>query len=93
MRNGVLQLQVMLVVDSFLTLVTWLPYNIYPPVIEAAARSKADVYDDPSADIRGFRILTALMLTNVFSTPIVYFIFNRHFRVSTRKWALISLYL
>ena len=82
MRNGVLQLQVMLVVDSFLTLVTWLPYNIYPPVIEAAARSKSDVYDDPSADIRGFRILTALMLTNVFSTPIVYFIFNRNVRVS-----------
>ena len=76
------KIQIMLVVDSFATLLTWLPFNIYPAVVETLGLTKLD---DSSNIFRVFRVLTALMLTNVFSTPIVYFVFNTNFRVSNQK--------
>ena len=72
----------MLVIDAFLTLLTWLPYNIYPSIMENRNLMTSDM-DTIQFRVTVFHVLTAMMLTNVFSTPIVYLIFNRHFRVRT----------
>ena len=71
-------MQKMLAVDAFLTVTTWLPYRIYDSLV-------VSLYDNPyrneTLDIV-YSVLTLLKLTNAFTTPVVYFIFNKYFRVS-----------
>ncbi|XP_067942590.1 rhodopsin-like [Watersipora subatra] len=66
---------IMLAVDALLTLITWLPFNIFL------------VFDsEPLLDKNASRYLITevtlymLMGTNAFSTPVVYFIFSKNFR-------------
>ena len=74
----------MLVVDGLLTVATWLPYNIFLPLIVTMNQELEAMYR--RKDIMTIEtVLGAIMFTNVFSTPFVYFIFNKSFRVSTKK--------
>ena len=72
----------MLVVDAILTLITWMPYNIYSTVFQLSQVNTQYSRDEHIKGVQTFQILSILMLTNVFSTRIVYAIFNRNFRVS-----------
>ena len=67
----------MLAADALLTIITWLPEEIYYfLMVEGMA---------PQTTLQNISLRVAfqgLSLTNVFSTPIVYFIFNSGFRVS-----------
>ena len=82
MNSKYLQVQLMLVIDAFLTLITWLPYQIFSAVYESSQSEIQYTPEEIEDIVRIHQILTILMLTNTFSTPIVYFIFNRNFRVS-----------
>ena len=76
----------MLVIDAFLTLATWLPINIYITVIGSIGKPFYRAHTWKQI----FTIdacLFGLMMTNGFTTPIVYFIFNSNFRVS-KLWLL-----
>ena len=77
-----LQVQVMLVVDAILTLITWLPASIYLAVVHHIGASFFKAHT-PIQLITITSCLIGLMMTNAFITPIVYFIFNSNFRVST----------
>ena len=68
-------------VDAFLTLVTWLPKALYWPIIQHLGDSLYDTHSWHTI-LTVEEVLLAIMLTNMFSTPIVYFLFNRGFRVS-----------
>ena len=76
-----LQVQLMLVVDAFLTLVTWLPSNVYSSMAETSQVNVNYSLEQLQMLIKVFQFLTVLMLSNAFTTPIVYFIFNKNFRV------------
>ena len=70
----------MLVVDSILTIIAWLPNKIFWCIFN----SREDVYKlfgDKDATISK-AVLTGILLTNTFTTPLVYFSFNKNFRVS-----------
>lgn len=64
----------MLVIDAFLTLFTWMPLKVY------YAFNGSDVFSKEAFIVKV--VLSSLFATNVFTTPIVYFIFNKYFRVS-----------
>ena len=76
----------MLVIDAFLTLITWLPYNVYEIIADGLGGDIFDSYTTEQLDVMS-RTLVVIVITNMFSTPIVYFTFNRHFRVSGVKYA------
>ena len=71
----------MLMIDTFLTLITWLPYHMY---ISIAGGIKPSIDNTTNLkEVYTIKLfLTTVSLTNCFSTPIVYFIFNGNFRVS-----------
>ena len=71
----------MLVVDAFLTLVTWIPISLYASVVEIIQLDDYS-FEQLQRLIKVYQFLKVLMLTNAFTTPIVYFIFNKNFRVS-----------
>ena len=68
----------MLVIDASVTLVTWLPFNLLYSI-------SGGVESLENLTIRQIFILDSLllglMMTNVFSSPVIYIIFNRAFRV------------
>ena len=71
----------MLMVDAFLTLATWLPYALYRTITLFLGDYFYDAYSWHTIFVFE-EILFTLMMTNMFSTPIVYFVFNKSFRVS-----------
>ncbi|XP_067943107.1 growth hormone secretagogue receptor type 1-like [Watersipora subatra] len=82
-NQSISKLQVMLAVDTFLTLVTWLPHAIHTSVTAAKKdNTPSGIVELSSKDFVLEGCLSALVCTNAFSTPIVYMIFNKHFRVS-----------
>ena len=63
----------MLAMDSFISLITWIPYIVplfNPSIVPSASHS---IYSLVSMGI---------LVTNCFSTPILYFIFNKEYKVS-----------
>ena len=69
-------------VDAFLTLATWLPYNLYVTILE----NHIDEFLKKYTGRQIFAMdatLVGIMVSNAFTTPVVYFIFNQHFRVSS----------
>ena len=70
----------MLMIDAFLTLATWLPWNLYMVIADSLGSTFSSIYTEREIFSIGV-VLTGVMLTNVFTTPIVYYIFNRNFRV------------
>ena len=70
----------MLMADAIVTLITWLPYNLYIAITDSfydplmVKHSKRQIY---TIDV----CLLATMLSNCFTSPIVYYIFNLSFRV------------
>ena len=68
----------MLVIDASVTLVTWLPFNLLYSIsggvesLENLTTRQIFILDS---------LLLGLMMTNVFSSPVIYIIFNRAFRV------------
>ncbi|XP_067943356.1 RYamide receptor-like [Watersipora subatra] len=68
---------IMLAVDSLLTLITWLPFNILLVFDSTPLLDK-----NPSNFYITEVTLYMLMGTNAFSTPVVYLIFNKNFRHS-----------
>ncbi|XP_067942901.1 C3a anaphylatoxin chemotactic receptor-like [Watersipora subatra] len=75
----------MLMADAFTTLITWLPYNIWLLTAELMSPSYFEAF--PKGKV--YLVYTALfftMATNTFSTPVVYFTFNRYFRMDTKMW-------
>ena len=72
----------MLVVDAFMTVLTWLPYYLfYSITLSFFSHIRASYSERQTFALDVF--MFALIMTNAFSTPIVYFVFNRHFRVSS----------
>ena len=71
----------MLVIDAFLTLTTWLPVHLYVSVIGFTGEQFYEAYTLKEI-LTTNAWLFGLMITNAFTTPIVYFIFNSNFRVS-----------
>lgn len=72
----------MLVVNAFLTLSTWLPFNLYIAILENHIEEFWNKYTLRQLFTMD-TVLIGVLLTNAFTTPIVYYIFNRHFRVCT----------
>ncbi|XP_067942691.1 growth hormone secretagogue receptor type 1-like [Watersipora subatra] len=80
--NTIVKLQVMLSVDAFLSLVTLLPHDLY----YAARQSSGLDLSTYSVDVLTTDVvLAALTCTNAFSTPVVYLIFNKYFRMDVKK--------
>ena len=67
----------MIMADGFLTASLWLAYNLYTFIADYAENrgNKDDIFTTSE-------VLRGLLLTNVFSAPIVYFVMNKDFRVS-----------
>ena len=72
----------MLVVNAFLTLSTGLPFNLYIAILENHIEEFWNKYTLRQLFTMD-TVLIGVLLTNAFTTPIVYYIFNRHFRVCT----------
>jgi hypothetical protein len=79
----------MLVVDASVTLITWLPHNLfislklsYPALFELYIWSQIAVTQDT---------LIAIVFTNSISTPLIYLIFNKAFRVSMQYGVLTAI--
>ena len=74
------QLLLMLVIDAFLTVLTWMPEVIYFLMIIGGFKEdmEAKIFWTISVVLQG------LSLTNVFSTPIVYYLFNNNFKVNKK---------
>ena len=64
----------MLVIDALYNIGTWLLFNIY----------MATTTTLKGRDSLAYRILLALVHTNIIANPTIYFIFNRNFRVSLK---------
>lgn len=73
----------MLITDALVTCITLMPYQIY----YAMYMYDADVYWTDTMSI----VLGYLMLTNVFSTPIIYFALNKSYRVRILHYISISI--
>ena len=71
----------MLVIDALLTVATWLPYNLCLAVTASYGVEIYKMYTLRTL-LTVDAVLKGVMFTNAFSTPVVYFIFNKHFRVS-----------
>ncbi|XP_067939444.1 growth hormone secretagogue receptor type 1-like [Watersipora subatra] len=74
--------KVMLLVNAFLSLSTWLPYNVY----NSFTVSNAEKFYSPERYQQTLNVemsLAALLASNSYSTPIIYFIFNSNFRAKT----------
>ena len=66
----------MLAVDAFVTVITWLVVVI-PAVMTKDFKERIGDYNKRVIDL----IVTAIYMSNCFSTPIVYYIFNNSFKV------------
>ncbi|XP_067944357.1 galanin receptor 2b-like [Watersipora subatra] len=73
------KLLVMLSVDAFITIFTWLPCKVSH--LYGALNGGGDVSE---AKVDQDVILESVSMVNAFSTPIVYFIFNKNFRMDIR---------
>ena len=71
----------MLVFDAVLTVTTWLPFNLYLAISAGFGYSFLQMYTIRQV-LTMEAILRGIMLTNLFSTPVVYFASNSNFRVS-----------
>ena len=69
----------MLVVDAFLTILTWIPEEIFYLMIVVSLEEHLEMKKQYTIAV----VLQGLSLTNVFSTPIVYYLFNNNFKVNT----------
>jgi len=68
----------MLFIVASVTLIAWLPYNIW-----SIFYAYYDPLDDvPQGNHYADTVLFALQLTNAFTSPIVYFVYDRYFKVS-----------
>ena len=67
----------MLVIDAFLTILTWMPEEIFYLMVLGGFRLQ-----DMKKHLIVVIVLQGLSLTNVFSTSIVYYLFNNKFKVS-----------
>ena len=67
----------MLVIDAFLTILTWMPEEIFYLMVLGGFRLQ-----DMKKHLIVVIVLQGLSLTNVFSTPIVYYLFNNNFKVN-----------
>ncbi|XP_067942731.1 putative neuropeptide Y receptor 11 [Watersipora subatra] len=79
--KAISRLQIMLVVDAFLTLVAWLPQNLYFTIF---TNYEAGFSEFTTQTFVLDACFAALISTNTFSTPIVYFIFNKYFRMDAK---------
>ena len=70
----------MLVVDAIVTLVTTLPFNLYLSIVFANEESFFSTYSFREIFTMDV-LLSGIMLTNCFTSPIVYYTFNNSFRV------------
>ncbi|XP_067945403.1 blue-sensitive opsin-like [Watersipora subatra] len=78
------KLQRMLMADAFLTVLTWLPlsvavwlYNYSPKIFQGFV--KRDMF-------RLLIIIHFIASTNACSSPVVYFLFNKHFRADSKSF-------
>ncbi|XP_067939471.1 QRFP-like peptide receptor [Watersipora subatra] len=78
------RLLMMLAIDAFLTLCTWLPYNI---MITSGSKILSKLGTERWAR-QTLLALQCLLLTNSFSSPVVYFIFNPNFRADVKSLVL-----
>ena len=69
----------MLVIDAFLTILTWTPEVIFF-LMDRTGGFKGSMKKYLTIVI----VLQGLSLTNVFSTPIVYYVFNNNFKVNKK---------
>ena len=67
----------MLVIDAFLTILTWMPEELFYLMVLGGFRLQ-----DMKKHLIVVIVLQGLSLTNVFSTPIVYYLFNNNFKVN-----------
>ncbi|XP_067943409.1 somatostatin receptor type 1-like [Watersipora subatra] len=76
------KLQLMLVVDAIFTLIAWLPQDIYSAWL---TYGNVDLikYSMKAAVLEAS--LAALTCVNAFSTPIIYFAFNKYFRMDVKE--------
>ena len=71
----------MIGIDGLLTVTTWLPYNLYLAITASYGLEFFTMYSIQTVLIVE-AILKGIMFTNAFSAPVVFFIFNSHFRVN-----------
>lgn len=72
----------MLAVDGVASVITWSPYMILAMVI---ATLPADKSGPASANLAIYRIsFFTVALSNCFTTPVIYLIFNKNFKVTRR---------
>ncbi|XP_067942536.1 substance-K receptor-like [Watersipora subatra] len=75
------KLQLMLAIDALMTLLAWVPRMMYFLIL---SNSKKEWVKNGMSIFIQDASLAALMSTNVFSTPIIYFIFNTYFRMDVK---------
>ena len=81
----------MLMADAIVTLITWLPFNLHLSITSSIQEQMTQWYSERerfSMDI----VLLCIMLSNCFTSPIVYYTFNVSFRVSARIINYITTY-
>ena len=80
----------MLATDAIVTVVTWLPYCGYQIYEYGSDDGHRGIFQRYSLkqNFVPHAAFTGLLLTNCFTTPVIYYMFQSAFRVSIIKWAL-----
>ncbi|XP_067944617.1 somatostatin receptor type 1-like [Watersipora subatra] len=78
------KLQGMLMADAFLTVLTWLPLSVAIMLME----QKPQLFSafEPRDWFRLAVTVLIISSINSFTSPIIYFLFNRHFRADTKSF-------
>ncbi|XP_067942582.1 neuromedin-B receptor-like isoform X2 [Watersipora subatra] len=79
-QEATAKLQLMLMVDAFLTLATWLPNTMYYTVVQYQNKPPEFTEEEFVVEV----VLAGLTCTNAFSTPLVYLTFNNYFRMDMK---------
>ncbi|XP_067943102.1 putative neuropeptide Y receptor 11 [Watersipora subatra] len=79
-KEATAKLQLMLMMDAFLTLATWLPNTMYYTVVQYQNKPPEFTEEEFVREV----ILAGLTCTNAFSTPLVYLTFNNYFRMDMK---------
>ena len=81
----------MLATDAIVTVVTWLPYCGYQIYEYGSDNGHRGIFQRYSLkqNFVPHAAFTGLLLTNCFTTPVIYYMFQSAFRVSIIKWALL----
>lgn len=74
----------MLAVDSSVTVITWFPYAIFNMINHDRVFGEFDKADAQRV-LLVYNVLGALIQTNCFTSPIIYFVCSESIRVSSKQ--------